>query len=322
MIATLHLFILIIPVIPGNTVDHTSIHSPPLINPFMIRACIFIIALASTFGYSCMQASDRDSVLTLGTFNMEWLGDGDSLDVKKRTEQDYMNMAMVIEQTGADVLGIEEVENAAAIQRVLRYLPNYSFKLGSHGRSQNVGVLYKTSVSVEGGFEYMALATRGDRNRPGYVVDCSKGDFSWTMMVVHLKSTSRADSTPELKTASYANRREQVQVLRTWFDSLSAIPGRNVIVAGDFNDFAQRTQNPTLTAILQDTQAVLLTSELRSCRVPTWYGIDHILANASAATHCLPTSPQVLPLERMLSKEQADAVSDHCPVVARFRTIK
>lgn len=286
----------------------------------MHRSFIITLLVLSALGFSCMQAHDNDSVLTIGTFNMEWLGDGDSLDVKKRTEQDYKNMAMVIEQTDADILGIEEVENPAALQRVLRYLPGYSFMLGSHGRAQNVGVLYKPSVTVTGGLEYLPLATRGDRNRPGYVVECTKGDFSWTMMVVHLKSTSRADSTSELRLASFANRKEQIQVLRTWFDSLTAVSGRKVIVTGDFNDFAQRVQNPTLTVLLEDPAAVLLTKDLRSCRMPAWFGIDHIVADTATAARCVPTSVQALPMDRLLSKEQADAVSDHCPVVARFRT--
>ncbi|MFM7775285.1 MAG: endonuclease/exonuclease/phosphatase family protein [Candidatus Kapaibacterium sp.] len=284
----------------------------------MRRPFTLAVVFLSLLGFSCMQAHESDTVLTIGTFNMEWLGDGDSLDIKKRSEEDYRNIAMVIEKSEADVLGIEEVENAAALQKVLRYLPGYSFRLGTHGRAQNVGILYKPSVKITHGFEYMRVATRGDRNRPGFVVECSKGDFSWTMMVVHLKSTSRADSTPELRVASYANRREQVAVVRAWFDSTSALSGRNVIVAGDFNDFAQRVQNPTLTELLADSSAILLTKDLRSCRVPSWFGIDHILANTTAATRYLAGSAFALPLERLFAKEQADAVSDHCPVLARF----
>ena len=260
-------------------------------------------------------------MITIGTFNVEWLGDGDSLDIKKRTEVDYKNLAAIIEQTGADVLALEEVENVAALQKVLRYLPEYSYKLGVHGRAQNVGLIYNKSVTVSESFEYMPVATRGERNRPGFVAECRKGDFSWTMMVVHLKSTSRADSTPELRSASFDNRREQVQVLRSWFDSVCAVqPGHSVIIAGDFNDFAQRTQNPTLTTLVQDTLAVLLSKELRSCRIPAWYGIDHIVVNAAAERRYIPMSIGVVPIEKFFSKEQAERISDHCPVVARFST--
>jgi exonuclease III len=286
----------------------------------MPKQSFALFLLFSVLWMSCMQARDNDTVVTIGTFNMEWLGDGDSLDIKKRTEQDYKNVALVIEQTGADVLGIEEIENDAAIRRVLRYLPGYSFQLGSHGRAQNVGVLYKSTVSVRAGFEYMPVATRGDRNRPGYVVECSKGNFAWTMMVVHLKSTSRADSTPELRVASYANRREQVQALRWWMDSVSAISGKNAIITGDFNDFVQRAQNPTLTELINSSSVVFLTKELRSCRVPTWYGIDHVGANTAAASRWLSEGVQVIPIERLLPKEQAEMVSDHCPVVTVFST--
>jgi endonuclease/exonuclease/phosphatase family metal-dependent hydrolase len=103
-------------------------------------------------------------------------------------------------------------------------------------------------------------------------------------------------------------------------DSVSAISGKNAIITGDFNDFVQRAQNPTLTELINSSSVVFLTKELRSCRVPTWYGIDHVVANTAAASRWLSEGVQVIPIERLLPKEQAEMVSDHCPVVTVFST--
>ncbi len=269
--------------------------------------------------YTSCNAEDSDSVITIGTFNVEWLGDGDSLDVKQRTDEDYRNIAEIIKKTDAEVLGIQEIENSAALEKVLRYLPEYKYYLGTHGHAQNVGVLYKSSVQISDATEYLPLATRAERNRPGFVFRCTKNQFSATVMVVHLKSTSRMDSTKELKVESYINRREQVHVLRTWLDSLVLNAHQeDVLVVGDFNDFAQRQQNATLGEILADTNAVLLSAEQRSCKKPEWYGIDHILASRHLSQRWYAQSIHNVNLYALLKSTEAIGVSDHCPVVTQF----
>ena len=68
--------------------------------------------------FSCSTSSfDTTQFVTIGTFNMEWLGDGVG-DTKKRTDADYLRIADIIEKTGADVIGIQEVENEAALKKV------------------------------------------------------------------------------------------------------------------------------------------------------------------------------------------------------------
>ena len=101
---------------------------------------IFLIVLLS-----CSKEKEQvivsDGTLTVGTFNLEWLGDG-VRDRNDRAESDYKNIAEIIIKTKADILAVQEIENPAALMKVIRYLPNYSFYVGRGGAQQNLGFIF------------------------------------------------------------------------------------------------------------------------------------------------------------------------------------
>lgn len=270
---------------------------------------------------SCSSTSfDNSQFVTVGTFNMEWLGDG-SGDKKQRADADYLRIADIIEKTGADVIGIEEVENEAALKKVLRYLEGWKGVVGTTAREQNVGVLWRSSVNVSVEGEYMPVAIVPGRNRPGFVVNCTKGDLSWKMMVVHLKSTSRYDSTSEMREESRRVRAHQVDVIAAWSDSLLNVAmAQNVMVVGDFNDFPQRTNSATLTSLVQSSNMKFVTEGVKSCRDKNYVTIDHVVVSPSIFQRLIKGTERSENFRAFLSAEDADMVSDHCPVIARFST--
>jgi endonuclease/exonuclease/phosphatase family metal-dependent hydrolase len=125
----------------------------------------------------------------VATFNVEWLGDGVN-DTKPRTDGEYMRIADIIIKTGADVVGLQEIENQAALNKVLRFLKQEheyeGIVLEGYGGQQHAGVMWKKSITVTPKGAYTPLVTEAGRSRPGFVVECKKGDFDWVMMVVHL----------------------------------------------------------------------------------------------------------------------------------------
>ena len=261
-----------------------------------------------------------DTTVTIGTFNIEWLGDGAS-DTKPRTDQECLLIADVISRTGADVLGVQEVENDVALRRVTRYLDGYKGYLTDAGIKQNVGLIVRNGVDVQqlGTYDALTLGRRG--LRPGYVVRCTKGSFDWVMMVVHLKSTSRYDSTNQLRDESRQIRTEQVALLKRWSDSVIAAGNeRDVIIVGDFNDFTSRRQNATLTPLLESQSVQSLTGALKSCKNDNWTTIDHVVVSSSAHQRVMKGSERMENIRAFLQPQMADAVSDHCPVVVRFST--
>lgn len=260
----------------------------------------------------------KDKTVTIGTFNLEWFGDGIN-DRNPRSENDYKNIADIIKQMGVDVLGVEEVENGAALDRLIKYLPEYSYYVGKEGRIQNVGVLFKKSVNVEYLGEYMPLAIERGRNRPGLLLSVKKGNFDWLMMVVHFKSTSRYDDTPEKKEESVQVRTLQADILKNWADSvLTYSKEKDLILVGDFNDAPLRKKYQSLNHLYADPNLKFLTDKMSSCKFKNSYTIDQIIVSKSALKRFVPNSQSMFDFNSSLKPEDAKKISDHCPVFSVF----
>ncbi len=269
----------------------------------------------------CIVGCSTSNRLTVGTFNIEWLGDGNN-DKKDRSEEDYKAVADVIREMEADIIGVEEVENIEAINRVLKYLPGYSAYIDTHGRAQNVGLIYSSAVNVKVEGEYSPVAIVSGRNRPGLVAHCRKGNFDWIMMVVHLKSTSRYDSTEKLREESYAIRSQQAERIVHWADSIRKnSKEQDIIVVGDFNDFPLRKKNPTLLPMLVDSSMTFLTLNMNSCKYENMKSIDQIFVSNSAKKRFFTGSERMVNFHSALPKKQAENISDHCPVTVQFDVV-
>lgn len=269
---------------------------------------------------SCNQATpiaeDKDFV-TIGTFNIAWLGDGinDRID---RIEDDYKQIANLINQTGIEVLGLQEIENEKAIKKILAYLPDYDFIMANKHGAQNIALIYKKYIDIKFISEYMPLAIQENRNRPGLIIEAKKGNFDWIMMIVHFKSTSHYDDTPEKKEDSYYIRTLQAEKTVLWADSvIKNSKEKDIIIMGDFNDTPNRKKNNSLTSI-KNSNLFFLTDSLKSCKFPTWYSIDHILVSQSAKIRYLENSIGMYDFNKSISSKQSKSISDHCPVFAKF----
>jgi endonuclease/exonuclease/phosphatase family metal-dependent hydrolase len=284
-----------------------------LVNLLVALSCISLIQGCST------SRGTADTTATIATFNIEWLGDGVA-DGKPRSDQDYLRIADIIVKTEADVVGVQEVENLAALDKVLRYLDGYTGYVHQGTSKQNLGVVYKKGVEVKivGGYGKLALDRPG-RLREGLLLQCRKLNFDWIQMVVHLKSTSRHDSTQELREESKELRSRQCQVLRQWADSVLATGGESdIVITGDFNDYPLRRNQPTLSAIYESYSLVFATKELKSCKNSQWFTIDHVVISKSAEHRLMSAATRSENFRSFLDDKDADAVSDHCPVIVRF----
>lgn len=288
-----------------------------------MRAIFWIVGLWALLSLSACQSPQGapDNTVNIGTFNVEWLGDGVD-DKKPRTDQEYLLIADVIARSGVDVLGVQEIENDAALRRVLRYLDGFDGFIADAGIKQNVGVIYRKGLTVEQRGVYQPLTLGRTGMRPGLVVHCKKGAFDWTMMIVHLKSTSRYDSTNQMRDESRVMRSKQVEMLRAWSDSLIAVGSeKDVVIVGDFNDFTARRQQATLTPLLESSNMGFLTGTLKSCKNDQWTTIDQVVASKSARDRLIKGSERMEDFRSFLEENTADAVSDHCPVLVRFSTV-
>lgn len=268
-------------------------------------------------------ASNRpapDGTVTVGTFNVEWLGDG-SEDRMPRTDADYLRIADIVIKSGADVLGVQEVENDAALRKILRYCSEYDGMVLKGETAQNVGVIWRKSVKVDSVGPYEGLVVQAGRSRPGLIVRCSYEGFDWLMMVVHLKSTSRFDSTNQLRELAREIRSQQASALRRWSDSLLTTGAeKDILIVGDMNDVPTKKTMPTLTALTESTSMRFLTKDMKSCGPRDRLAIDHVIASAQAASRLVAGSVRTEDFHAFLDAESAEKVSDHCPVVVRFHS--
>jgi endonuclease/exonuclease/phosphatase family metal-dependent hydrolase len=278
---------------------------------------IILIFICSCGDTKVIPARDSSTV-TIGTFNMSWLGEGlnDKID---RSESDYKEIANIILQTGCDVIAIQEVENDRAMDRIIKYMPGFSYFVSKEGGKQNVGVLYYKDVTVSLVGEYMPIAVEKNRTRPGLVINCKKGNFDWVMMAVHFKSTSHYDKTPEDKDESRDTRQLQAEIAQHWADSIIRnSKEKDIIIAGDFNDTPLRKLNNTLLSLYQDPDLVFLTDSMKSCKLKAMYVIDQIVVSRSAFRRFIPNSQRTFDFFSSLPKEKASMVSDHCPIITKF----
>lgn len=271
---------------------------------------------------SCASQQSPDTTATIGTFNIEWMGDGIG-DRVVRTDADHLRIADIIIKSGADVLGVQEIENERALKLILRYLDGYDGFVTEAGSQQRVGVIYRKGVQVEKVGEYRPLQLEmGDTLRPGLVVKCRKGSFDWLQMVVHLKSTSRFDSTQQMREESRMLRSRQAGVIQAWTDSVLAAGGeQDVIITGDWNDFPLRQREATLDAVTTKNTLTFLTKELKSCSNPKWYVIDHVVVSTSVMRRYHSGTERTENVRAYLDAQEVEKVSDHCPVVAQFDVI-
>jgi endonuclease/exonuclease/phosphatase family metal-dependent hydrolase len=289
---------------------------------FLICSILIILTSCSKEDQKKFGASVTDTFkfnkefITIGTFNLEWFGDGinDRID---RTDDDLRNYAKIIKDLDVDILGVQEIENDVALNKLVNnYLKGYSYYIGKEGGNQKIAVLYKKGLNVKYLGEYYPLMVVNRRTKPGLLVNIKAGNFDFNLMVVHLKSSSHWDNTPEKMANSFGTRESQAQVLATWCDSVVSDKNeQDIIVVGDFNDTPRRTKNNSLYPL---DNYHFLTENLRSCRFKNAYTIDHILVSSSASDRFIKNSEFMYDVSSTFSKEESKGLSDHCPVISNF----
>ncbi len=288
----------------------------------MKKICFsYIFAFVMLISCSNKVPIHNTNSITIATFNMEWLGDGNN-DQKARSEGDYKRIADVIKNTGADIVACQEIENQVALGRVAKYLPDFNCYVAKPSGAQNIGVLYKSNLSVDVIGNYDPIAIDPKRNRPGLELYVKAGNFDFSMMIVHLKSTSRYDDTEEKRVASVETRLLQAKAIKQWVDEKTKVgKEQDYIILGDYNDAPKREKNGSLGILNADPNLDFITKDLKSCgKYSDSYTIDNILVSKSALKRCILESLMILDVTQAYTKDQLKQLSDHCPVSVQFDT--
>lgn len=261
--------------------------------------------------------------LRIAAWNIEHLAQADGSGCRPRGEPDYAALRAYVDALDADVIAFQEVESAAAAERVFdpaTYRIFIEAREGSAQRNpcrgrdgltlnaQRTGFAVRRDLAVER-YEDLTALQLGDpdlRSAVDILVRPETG-APVRLLSVHLKSGCSAGATQEACATLFA----QVPVLEAWIDARAA-EGTRFAVLGDFN---RRLALPgdTVWADWDDGVPAEADLELASgqtgprCNPRFRDFIDFIVLDRRAASDLIGFE------EKTFSGE---ALSDHCAVTA------
>jgi len=231
---------------------------------------VLAVALLSLSFAACAQAPRQDEVLTLATWNAEWLIEPSTFDELARVcigrggraggdqrtipcdlvpgrrweEADLARLGDFAATVQADVVALQEVDGAAAAARLF---PGWSFCFTSRPHVQNVGFAVRPGLAHRCNPDFRELGLPENDVRWGADLSLYPGEpREIRLLSVHLKSGCNRDPL----TADSDNCRtlqRQVPVLESWIDARAA-EGVPFAVLGDFNRRFDREFPPSRDA--------------------------------------------------------------------------
>ncbi len=270
----------------------------------------------------------------VGTWNLTWFGDpgngpGDEALQLRRVRDVMAGMDL-------DLWGVQEVVAKAHFAALLDSLPGYAGLLASDAsvvggaasysdfgdQEQKVGLVYKTSVvEVLGAKIVLTEKDHEFAGRPPLEVRArirtGAGTQEGVLIVLHAKADSLA--------ASWARRRDAAVALKAYLDA--TWPTARVWVLGDFNDdvdasISAGNPSPYAGFVSDPARWSFVTASLSAAGIGTFVGrtdaIDHILVSEENSATFVTGSAEAYRVDAWIGS-YATTVSDHYPVLARFR---
>lgn len=255
---------------------------------------------------------------TVVTRNIAHLNDENGEGIKKRSDQDFNKLGMIASDLDADIVALQEVENAEAVKRV--FGSNYQFEISTrripaNRFQQRTGFAIRKGIKVTRNPDYKDLATTSGL-RFGTDITVDLEGQALRLLSVHLKSgcftqhldNSRSDDCDKLS--------KQLPKLEEWIYK-RANEGIPYIVLGDFN----RRMNDQDDIWTELDDGIPANANLE--RIPS-EGITSNCWNFKKYLDFFLISPQVaqwrkdefisIPIPKDTDSARYTKLSDHCPI--------
>ncbi len=295
-------------------------------------------------------AQNNETVIQVGSFNMEWFpckDDGNMMkkygitlrDLPHGNATDIPAMFGLLKKLDIELLGVVEVVDPKVLEESARkYLgPQYKFIYAPSPGSQKVGFLYDSSViELKGDPEvYYSVALRPDSwLRPafrGYFKYKPNG-FDFHAIICHLKASP----------SGWKIRNKQWRALEQILVNLERSSDKDIVVMGDFNNVSKLGYNEFLSR-MQKLHFYWATGELVKEHLYSDYWqpnfdepyikgslIDQIFVSSDAQVELVPNSTEVGGACTQGKDEYRGEnipdyfkkISDHCPVWVSFKADK
>lgn len=216
-----------------------------------MKSAAFLAALA-LFAGACTGTPNPGTgpaagpTIKLAAWNMEHLAEANGSGCRPRTDADYAAMRAYVEDLGADVIAIQEVESQAAAERVFDpavYTVVIEQRVGTDRggycrgqagltiNAQRTGFAIRKGVPFERQPDFTAIQVGNPDLRSGVdLIVRPRGGGPIRVLSVHLKSGCSAGDRNEACPVLF----EQVPVMEQWIDARAA-EGVRFAVLGDFN---------------------------------------------------------------------------------------
>lgn len=275
---------------------------------------LFLFASLWKLSFAKISVDEDERSLVIGTFNLEWLGDGVN-DKVKRSAGDYKRIANIIRKSEVEVFALQEVENEKAMKKLLKNLKGWKGIFKPNGTLQNQAYIFRDYINVLDFKLFDDLDLENNHTRKGIILRISYGGENITFLNVHLKSTSRYDNTAEKKLRSFALRKRQSAKIAEFVKGMNKT-NSNVVVLGDFNDNPMRGEKSNILEL--EKELIFPTKELKSCKEFYFDVIDHIAINKYLIDNLDSSSPFMFDTSVLYKDKHIKKISDHCPVILKL----
>jgi endonuclease/exonuclease/phosphatase family metal-dependent hydrolase len=263
-------------------------------------------------------AAPRAAELKIATWNLNWLtsrAGGLPSDVKLREPEDFDRLRGYAEQLNADLVAIEEVDNADTARRVFP-VETWSIHMSHDRVRQRVGIAVRRGLAYDVNPDVTAIALDPIAHlRSGVDITLHPGGTSLRVLAVHLKQGCQYLAFGRSPRTVCVTLMSQLDLVAQWITARrdEAVP---FLVLGDFNrDFDKN--DPFIRTIGAPTPLTRATEGFTS---PCWGResfIDHILIGGTARAWVEPNTLRVLTY-RETDPAWKQRLSDHCPVSVRL----
>jgi endonuclease/exonuclease/phosphatase family metal-dependent hydrolase len=261
----------------------------------------------------------RAAELKIATWNLNWLTsreEGLPSDVKVRQPEDFDRLRDYALELNADVIAIEEVDNAETARRL--FPPGtYSIHMSRDHVRQRVGIVVRRGLQYDVNPDITAIALDPVAHlRSGVDITLRPPSGPVRILAVHLKQGCQYLTFGGNPQATCLTLMSQFELVTQWIAARrdESVP---FLVLGDFNRGLDK--NDPFSRKLREQATLTRVTEGYSS--PCWGHesfIDHILIGGAARDWVEPNSMRVLTY-RETDPEWKERLSDHCPVSVRLR---
>jgi len=287
-----------------------------------------------------------NSVIEIGTFNIEWFPCKDDGELMKQygielrypptgSSTDIKSLFALLKNLDIELLGVQEIVDPKLFADSAKaYLGDqYKFIYSPSGGSQKVGFLYDSSVLklVGNAQTYMSVALSDDsRLRPAFraYFKAIPSGFDFHAIVTHLKASPRGWDLREKQWGEIENIIRDLPKKTKDGDIVLLGDFNNVSNLGidEFNDIINSTNFLDITADARESYSNYWQPDYKKTRIQASL-IDHIFISEDAKIEFIENSKKLGGMCDQGKYEYVgdsipdyyEKISDHCPVYASFR---